>query len=751
MSLQTHVSPAVVTQLAGRCQPNRLRALAFPTLAITMFTMFAAFATATAAERAADPYGQSRFSSTVAKAPVARDVSGFGAYPPAVLQSPDHISFPTVAAPRTPAYPPVKGSSLPTPPLPACGVFSDCSFEGGGIGWLGADLSSPLLALGIYGAGVTTGFGLFTSAPTDGGAAVLTGWDGNGPGVIAVAQDVILQPNAARLTFDYRAGWDMFNYPGSTLPRAFTVQIQPSGGGPALQSTTVLTAPPATMLLDTGPLVWAEDISAFAGQPVRVLWIWDVPESFTGPAMFQLDHIGVVENNCAVVNNCSFETGALPVWSTTDLSSPLIPVAVFPAGAGLYGSICTPTDGVFAFAHGWDGNGPGDIQLFQDVVLPAGTSSIEFDYRAYWNMAGTLPRRFTFEVQPSGGGAALYSQLIITAPANTSMPDTGPLTAHVDLTAFAGQAVRLMFDWNVPENFTGPADFQLDRIRLTQGLCASIDNCSFETGAFPAWTTSDMVTPHIPIHVAAAGENSGFGFFSSAPTDGAFALITGFDGDGPNTISAYQDLLMPLWADLLRFDYRAGWDMFNYGGSTLPRTCEVVIEPFGGGSTLASDVVLVAPRGTQNLDTGPLSRTFPVSAFAGQAVRVVFRWNIPETFTGPGYFQLDRVMIDNSVLAVGPGGSPGRALDLRPAMPNPSREATSFAFTLPQTGDVELEIVDVRGARVWSERHAGMPAGEHQLAWSGVRAEGGAAPAGVYYARVRTPAGATSRMFVRVR
>jgi hypothetical protein len=132
-------------------------------------------------------------------------------------------------------------------------------------------------------------------------------------------------------------------------------------------------------------------------------------------------------------------------------------------------------------------------------------------------------------------------------------------------------------------------------------------------------------------------------------------------------------------------------------------------------------------------------------------VRIVFRWNVPESFTGPAFFQLDRVAFDNSVLAVGPGGSPGRALDLRPAMPNPSREATSFAFTLPQAGDVELEIVDVRGARVWREHPAAMPAGEHQLAWNGVRAEGGAAAAGVYYARVRTPAGSRSRMFVRVR
>jgi hypothetical protein len=321
----------------------------------------------------------------------------------------------------------------------------------------------------------------------------------------------------------------------------------------------------------------------------------------------------------------------------------------------------------------------------------------------------------------------------------------------VELRAFAGSPVRLVFRWSVPENKKGPADFQLDNIRLTQGTCASIDNCSFETGAFPGWITSDMATPHVPIHVGPAEENTGFGFFASAPTDGAFALITGFDGEGPGTISAYQDVVMPQWADQLRFDYRAGWDLVTFGGGSRKRTFEVAIEPFGGGAALASDVVLAPEPQTQVWDTGPRSRTFPVGAFAGQLVRIVFRWNVPEPFTGPAFFQLDRIAFDNSVLTVGPGGSPGRSLELRPAMPNPSHEATSFAFTLPQAGDVELEIVDVRGARIWREYHARLPAGEHQLAWNGVRAEGGAAPAGVYYARVRTPAVSRSRMFVRVR
>ena len=42
---------------------------------------------------------------------------------------------------------------------------------------------------------------------------------------------------------------------------------------------------------------------------------------------------------------------------------------------------------------------------------------------------------------------------------------TGPAT--VDLSAYAGQAVRVGFAWTVPEYFTGPAGFQIDSVYIT--------------------------------------------------------------------------------------------------------------------------------------------------------------------------------------------------------------------------------------------------------------------------------------------
>ena len=83
--------------------------------------------------------------------------------------------------------------------------IQNCGFETGNFsGWVTQDLSDPLFPLQVGGAGLSPGFGLFTSDPPQGVFAALTGFDGNGPGTIRVAQDVVLPPGADTLVFDYR-------------------------------------------------------------------------------------------------------------------------------------------------------------------------------------------------------------------------------------------------------------------------------------------------------------------------------------------------------------------------------------------------------------------------------------------------------------------------------------------------------------------------------------------------------------------
>jgi len=637
--------------------------------------------------------------------------------------------------------------------MPACGVVTDCSFEGGGAGWGWSDLPFPLVPVGVHPAGYNQGYGFFSLAPTDGAWVLATGFDGDGPGDILAWQDVILTPHADRLTFDYRAGWNIFG----TLPREFFVEVQPSGGGAPLVSQLVLATPIVGTTYDTGPLAASVDVSALAGQPVRIVFRWHVPEYYTGPAICQVDRVSIQDAACQVVQNCSFETGSFSSWVALDMPDFFFKSSVVSAGISIgFGLFATaPSDGVFSAWVPFDGGGPGETRLFQDIGLPADALSLDFDWRAGWDMfnyvGSTLPRHLIVDIEPAGGGPALQSTLLLTAPAATVQLDTGPRKAIVPLHAFAGQLVRIVFRCVIPEYYTGPGQVELDHVRISREPCASIANCSFETGALSDWTALDVTDPFIPLSVMGGGFINGYGSFITEPTDGLYAMVHGFDGCGPDAIRLFQDLKLPLWADNLRFDFRAAWDLVNFGGGTLPRKFLVELQPAGGGPPMVQDVALVATPQTYVGDTEPRSRTLPVGTFAGQDVRIEFRWEIPECFTGPGLFQLDHVTLGSAPLEVGPGAEAPRSLTLWPAAPNPSRNAATFRFTLPRTADVELEVVDVHGARVWSERRVGVPAGDHVVAWDGHRTGGAPAPAGVYYARVRTPFAASTRMFVRVR
>ena len=193
----------------------------------------------------------------------------------------------------------------------------------------------------------------------------------------------------------------------------------------------------------------------------------------------------------------------------------------------------------------------------------------------------------------------------------------------------------------------------------TEPVHAQFANGGFETGSFASWVTQDLGSPFFPLQVAGAGQTPGFGFFTSAPTDGQWAALNGFDGDGrsgpTNTIIVAQDVFIN--APTLEFDYRGAWDMTF--GATRDREFSVDIEPVGGGAPLQSTLILTAGAGTTVMDTGPLSGSISVAGFVGGNHRVSFEWLVPEDFTGPGFFQLDNVRLTpepGSLLLIGLGG-----------------------------------------------------------------------------------------------
>jgi hypothetical protein len=96
---------------------------------------------------------------------------------------------------------------------------------------------------------------------------------------------------------------------------------------------------------------------------------------------------------------------------------------------------------------------------------------------------------------------------------------------------------------------------------------------------------------------------------------------------------------------VLEWEERLRWDMLNFGGSTLPRTYAVRVEPAGGGPALATLYAASLEPGTLG-DTGYVYHAVDVIGAGvppGVTVDLVWRQDIPQTFTGPAQFEFDAV------------------------------------------------------------------------------------------------------------
>lgn len=170
------------------------------------------------------------------------------------------------------------------------GQITNGSFEMGLNSWLVTNAPGAAPALAAVGAGTSTWATLFSSMPTDGTLAAFHPWDGAGPGQFVLEQDALVSD--VNLVFDWRAGYDLtFACGACAQNREFRVDIEPAGGGTALQSDLIYTALINTLVNDSGAMTSTIDVSAYLGTTVRVKFIWTVPETFTGPAAAQLDAV----------------------------------------------------------------------------------------------------------------------------------------------------------------------------------------------------------------------------------------------------------------------------------------------------------------------------------------------------------------------------------------------------------------------------------------------------------------------------
>ena len=77
--------------------------------------------------------------------------------------------------------------------------------------------------------------------------------------------------------------------------------------------------------------------------------------------------------------------------------------------------------------------------------------------------------------------------------------------------------------------------------------------------------------------------------------------------------------------------------------------------------------------------------------------------------------------------------------------------SVSLSFAMPAAGRAELAIYDIAGRRVATLVDRGMPAGTHEVTWSGAGAGGRPVASGVYFARLTTAEDSVSRKVLLVR
>jgi serine protease AprX len=100
----------------------------------------------------------------------------------------------------------------------------------------------------------------------------------------------------------------------------------------------------------------------------------------------------------------------------------------------------------------------------------------------------------------------------------------------------------------------------------------------------------------------------------------------------------------------------------------------------------------------------------------------------------------------------GVGNAPSiTALALLGNMPNPFTASTTLRVGLPKASEVEIEVFDVAGRRVRSDRTATLAAGWREISFDARDTAGQALPSGVYFYRVKAAGETITRKMVIAR
>ncbi|MCR9296105.1 MAG: M36 family metallopeptidase [bacterium] len=236
--------------------------------------------------------------------------------------------------------------------------------------------------------------------------------------------------------------------------------------------------------------------------------------------------------------NGGFETGDFSGWEVLAAGNVLWPWTVSPAGDGTQNRVggnqnfglapTQPQEGNFAAWNGFDGAGPMEYILTQDVYLPNQPVSLTWEHRIQWNYAfaggvATEPRVFEVQVRDPETADVLRTLYSYQTPREFEQAtgDTGWVSTTVDLAGFDGQLIELAFIQSIPQVFTGPGQFEIDNVQLLNLPAAAPDIDEFEVDL--SGKTGQSIDVVLTSGVAAMGG----AVLELLDTDGTTVLATG--------------------------------------------------------------------------------------------------------------------------------------------------------------------------------------------------------------------------------
>jgi photosystem II stability/assembly factor-like uncharacterized protein len=171
------------------------------------------------------------------------------------------------------------------------------------------------------------------------------------------------------------------------------------------------------------------------------------------------------------------------------------------------------------------------------------------------------------------------------------------------------------------------------------------ENGSFDENTFYPWNIQDVSSSFLfDVISSRKWTDPEFSQFFDIEESERNYLAVHAGSDAQGTMKMSQNVYIPAGGGMVSFDYRMGWNMSS--SATRDRTFNVVITLENEDTPLEIHTIISTADKKVNLDTGWQTKTFDVSAYACQTVRISFELNYPESVVSPMLFVLDNAQLN---------------------------------------------------------------------------------------------------------